>query len=72
MGRKKSPISAIAPSGDEWMEIEVTVDSGACDTVMPADVCQGISVVQSVSSHGAEYEVANGHAFLDEGQNDAS
>ncbi len=40
-----STVSAIAPTAivyDEWMEIEVTVDSGACETVMPADICKQI------------------------------
>ena len=47
-------------SPDEWIEIEITVDSGACETVMPADMCKCTSIVQSVTSHGAVYEVANG------------
>ena len=59
--RKPEPntLSAVG-SPDEWMEIEITVDSGACETVMPADMCKCISIMQSVLSHGAVYEVANG------------
>ena len=56
---KRKPISTINPSADEWVEIEVTVDSGACETVMPTHLCKGISIMQSISSHGAEYKVAN-------------
>ena len=57
--KKTSPISAVSPS-DDWIEVEVTVDSGACETVMPANLAQGIPIVKSSCSHEAEYEVANG------------
>ena len=60
-------ISNITPS-DEWVEIEVTVDSGACDTVMPAEWCKGIPIVQSSIAHGEEYEVANGEAIPNLGE----
>ena len=43
------------------MELEVPVDSGACDTVMPRVMCPHISVLSTpVSRSGYEYEVANG------------
>ena len=46
---------------DEWIEIEITVDSGACITVMPRKMCEGISILQnSLSRAGTKYEVANG------------
>ena len=54
-----SAISAVQ-SPDDWIEIEVTVDSGACETVMPSNLCQGIEILRSAMSHGQEYEVANG------------
>ena len=54
-----SAISAVQ-SPDDWIEIEVTVDSGACETVMPSTLCQGIAILRSAMSHGQEYEVANG------------
>ena len=45
----------------EWTEVEITVDSGACDTVMPARMCAHISIVSTPTSRsGYEYEVANG------------
>ena len=45
-----------------WTEIEVTVDSGACDTVMPKDECSHIDVVSSEKSRkGFHYEVADGN-----------
>ena len=64
LGRKKRILSAVAPTGDEWMEIEVAFDSGACEIVKPADLCRGIQMFKSITSHGAEYEVANGESIL--------
>ena len=46
---------------DEWTQITVTVDSGACVSVMPVGICEGISILENEWSRGgAEYEVANG------------
>ena len=46
---------------DEWTELEVTVDSGACISVMPIGSCEGIDIIENeLSRNGAEYEVANG------------
>ena len=64
------------PGGDlnvvatpEWTEIEITVDSGACDTVMPTDMCSHISILQNAKSRvGYEYEVANGEGLLNRGE----
>ena len=56
-------LSPIDESGNEeqWVKVEVTVDNGACDTVMPASMCQGIYIMPSLASmRGMEYEVANG------------
>ena len=65
--KTKSAISAVRDP-NEWVEIEVTVDSGACETVMPPDLCQGIDIVKSSCSHGAEYEVANGESIPNIGE----
>ena len=52
---------SVVQKPDEWVEIEITVDSGACITVMPRLWCQGISILQnSLSRAGTKYEVANG------------
>ena len=52
-----------------WEEIEITVDSGACDTVMPREMCSGISVLQTPDSlRGMEYEVANGASLPNLGE----
>ena len=57
---RKNAISAVQRP-DEWIEIEITVDSGACVTVMPRALCPGISILQNrLSREGVEYEVANG------------
>ena len=46
---------------DDWTQIEVAVDSGACVSVMPVSTCEGISILENEwSKGGAEYEVANG------------
>jgi hypothetical protein len=57
---KRPGISAIKDPND-WTEIEITVDSGACVTVMPRSFCEGISILQNrLSREGVEYEVASG------------
>ena len=54
---------------DEWIEIEMTADTGACDTVMPECMCPQISLLESVGSkQGYEYEVANGEALPNLGE----
>ena len=46
---------------DEWIELEVAVDSGACISVMPIGSCEGIDIIENeLSRSAAEYEVANG------------
>ena len=52
-----------------WELIEITVDSGACDTVLPSRMLSSIRTESTEASRaGEEYEVANGHAILNEGQ----
>ena len=56
-------------SEPEWQEIEITVDSGACDTVMPTRMCAHISIVATAKSRsGFDYEVANGDGLLNIGE----
>ena len=63
-----SGISAIRKP-EEWVEIEVTVDSGACVTIMPASMCSGIPVIETdLVREGVEYEVANGEALPNMGE----
>ena len=57
----KKPSISTVKNPEEWTEIEITVDSGACVTVMPRTLCEGISILQNrLSREGVEYEVANG------------
>ena len=60
-------------SAPEWQEIEITVDSGACDAVMPTKMCPHISMVATAKSRsGFEYEVASGDGLLNVGSDDVS
>ena len=53
-------LSLNAPAND-LIDIEVTVDSGACDSVMPIGWCKGIQIrPNALSAIGFEYAVANG------------
>ena len=62
-------ISAFGNSSTDWIEIEITVDSGACETVMPMSLCRGISVLTSKQQvEGVEYEVANGETIPNLGE----
>ena len=54
---------------DEWVLINVTVDSGACVTVMPSGLCPGISIIDNdLSRSGVGYEVANAEFIANLGQ----
>ena len=56
-------------SPSQWVEIDVTVDIGACDTVMPKWLCEHIPMEPSqMSKQGLEYEAANGGALPNLGQ----
>ena len=64
----RSGISAVQRP-DEWVLIDVTVDSGACVSVMPSGLCTGISIVENdLSRGGVEYEVANGESIANLGE----
>jgi hypothetical protein len=64
----RSGISAVQRP-DEWVMIDVTVDSGACVTVMPAGLCQGITIIENdLCKSGVEYEVANGESIANLGE----
>ena len=66
---KKNTSALSAVSEPEWIEIEVTVDSGACDTVMPTKMCTHISILDNDKrKRGFEYEVANGAGLPNHGE----
>ena len=68
--RQLSPVSTVnGPPKEEWTKIEVCVDSGACESVMPANLCEHIPIVPSEQSiGGVEYEVANGESVPNLGE----
>ena len=48
---------------------QITIDSGACDMVMPVSLCADIPVLAPMQSkHGLEYEVADGASIPNEGE----
>ena len=54
-------ISGVDKEEIGWVEIEITIDSGACDAVLPSRMLQHIDISPSADSKmGMEDEVANG------------
>ena len=67
MRKPSGALSAV--DSPEWLEIEMTVDSGACDTVMPPAMAPHISLLANeFSKAGYEYEVANGAGLPNQGE----
>ena len=65
---KMGDLSAM-DGNDGWIEIELTADSGACDTVIPRTMAESIPIVPSLASlRGMEYEVANGASIPNLGE----
>ena len=65
---EKSSLSAVGANA-EWVEIELTADSGACDTVITRKVAESIPIMPSLASlRGMEYEVANGQSIPNLGE----
>ena len=65
---RRSGISAVNKP-DEWIALDVTVDSGACVTVMPSGLCLGIPIIENnLSKNIIEYEVANGESIANLGE----
>ena len=48
-------LSSAAESNNGWMELEVTVDSGTCDTVMPISSCDFKILPSYASRNDMEY-----------------
>ena len=58
-----------ALSSDGWHELEVTVDSGACDTVIPGGVIDHVQLHDSPGSlRNQAYEAANGSSIYNVGE----
>ena len=65
----KAMLCSAGPAEQEWYEVELTADTGACDTVIPIKMCQEIPVQPSLQSQrGMEYEVANGEKIPNLGE----
>ena len=68
-GQGLPSISIVAPREDEWEEIEITIGSGACETVLPSRMLTSIKLQPNEASRrGDEYEIANGHTIPVEGE----
>ena len=53
----------------EWVEVMITVDSGASETVAPLKMAESIPIENSAASlRGAKYEVANGGVIYNVGE----
>ena len=60
---------AAAADGEEWVEVELTADTGACDTVIPKAMCPHIPIQPSLQSlRCLEYEVASGATIKNLGE----
>ena len=47
--------------GEEWFEVELTADSGVCDTLIPRKTAESIPILRSLASERCmQYEIANG------------
>ena len=65
---EKKGLSAVKGE-EEWVEIEPTADSGACDTVIPRAMADVIPIMPSLASlRGMEYKVANGQSIPNLGE----
>jgi hypothetical protein len=67
----KAMLSAAGPvsQGEEWFELEMTADTGACDTVMPKKMAEHILIQPSLQSlRSMEYEVADGRGIPNLGE----
>jgi hypothetical protein len=64
------PVSRSAPATEDgWEMLEITVDSGACDTVLPTGMLASVKTESTPASRNMEeYEVANGGVIINEGE----
>jgi hypothetical protein len=67
----KAMLCSTGPSGkaEEWIEVELTADTGACDTVMPRAMAAHIPIQASLQSlKSMMYEVADGNEIPNLGE----
>ena len=62
--------NAVAEAPDEWSKLPrpIVVDSGACDSVMPADWAPNYAAKESPGQGVMSYIAANGEAVPNQGQ----
>ena len=66
-------ISGVDRGDTGWTEVEVRIDSGACDTVRPTKLCAHLSVIATEDSRrGMEYEVASRETIPNVGERHCS
>ena len=62
-------LSAVANTDDGWELVEMTIDSGAAETVVPPESINAVSTTPSEASRrGTTYEVANGQRIANLGE----
>ena len=66
----KAMLSSAEGTGEtEWVEVELTADTGACDTVMPRAMAAHIPIQPSLQSlNSMKYEVADGNEIPNLGE----
>ena len=65
----KASLCPLTAPKDEWYEVELIADTGACDTVVPTLVCPGIPITPPVQSlRGMKYQVATGESIPNLGE----
>ena len=67
----KAMLSSASQAGEEWMEVELTADTAACDTVVPRTVCENIPTTPALQSlRVMKDEVADGNEIPNPGERD--
>ena len=65
----KASLCPMTSPSEEWFEVELTADTGACDTVIPKAMCPKIPITPSFQSiNGLEYEFATGASIPNLGE----
>ena len=65
----KAMLSSAGAVSEEWIEVELTADTGASATVMPRSMCSKILIRSYLQSlRGMEYKVANGQSIPNLGE----
>ncbi len=71
--RKKQslqPVAHVDGKENRMIELEMAVDSGATESVMPSNVMKHVPLSQNKEKAKTKYEVANGEILTNEGQKD--